>query len=61
MRPLTIGLLSAAALTVGLTAGLLLVRQPRYPDIAPPRTKSTPAGETDAGTISLERIRALGY
>lgn len=61
MRPLTIGLLGAAALTVGLTAGLLLVRQPRNPEIAPPRTKTTPAGENDAGTISLERIRSLGY
>lgn len=61
MRPLTIGLLGAAALTIGLTAGLLLVRQPRGPEVAPTRTKSTPAGETDAGSISLERIRALGY
>jgi hypothetical protein len=61
MRPLTLGLLGAAALTLGLTAGLLLVRQPREPEATAPRDRTTPAGERDAGTISLDRIRALGY
>jgi len=61
MRPMTLGLLGAAALTAGLTAGLLLVRQPRAPETISPRTKSTPAGERAPGPISLDRIRAQGY
>ena len=55
MRPLTAGILGAAA----LAAGLLLVRQVRDEDATPPRL--TPAGETQPATISLERIRSLGY
>jgi hypothetical protein len=58
MRTLTLGLIGAAA----LTAGLLIVRAPRPRDYDQmPRTKATPAGENVPGTISLERIRALGY
>lgn len=58
MRPMTLGLLGVAA----LTAGLLIVRAPRPRDEEQTtRTKATPAGENVAGTISLERIRALGY
>ena len=57
MRNLTIGLIGAAA----LAAGLLLIRQPREEDAALPRAKDTPAGESLPGTISLDRIRALGY
>ena len=56
IRTLTFGLLGAAA----LAAGLLLVRQQRVTD--PHGTsQQIPAGETQPGTISLERIRAVGY
>lgn len=55
MRPITAGLIGAAA----LAAGLLLVRQVREEDAKPPRV--VPAGETQPATISLERIRSLGY
>ncbi|HSM59220.1 MAG TPA: hypothetical protein VK849_00430 [Longimicrobiales bacterium] len=55
VRTLTVGLLGAAA----LAAGLILVRQPR--DVDPERPRDVPAGETQPGTISLDRIRALGY
>jgi len=55
LRTLTVGLLGAAA----IAAGLILVRQPRGSD--PDRPTDVPAGETHPGTISLDRIRALGY
>ena len=55
IRSFTVGLLGAAA----LAAGLLLVRQQKDPDRE--RPSSVPAGETQPATISLERIRALGY
>jgi hypothetical protein len=58
---MTLGLLGAAALTLGLTAGLLLVRPPRVSEATSPRAKTTPAGEKVPGTISLDRIRAVGY
>lgn len=56
MRNFTVGLLGAAA----LAAGLMLVRaQVREPEAERPRV--VPAGETQPATISLERIRELGY
>ncbi len=55
LRTLTVGLLGAAA----IAAGLILVRQPRDPD--PDRPTDVPPGETHPSTISLDRIRALGY
>ena len=56
MRPLTAGILGASA----LAAGLLLVRQVKEVEVQKiPRV--TPAGESHPATISLERIRALGY
>jgi hypothetical protein len=54
MRSLTAGLLGAAA----LTAALLLVRQVKDGTDTP---RVVPAGETQPATISLDRIRALGY
>jgi len=56
MRTLTLSLIGAAA----LTAGLVLVRQPREPEVDAPRLKNTPAGESVEATISLDRIRELG-
>lgn len=56
MRALTVGLIGAAA----LAAGLLLVREIRAEDPAP-RDREVPAGENQPTTISLDRIRALGY
>jgi hypothetical protein len=55
IRTLTFSLLGAAA----LAAGLLLVRQQRVTDLD--TSQQVPAGETQPGTISLERIRAVGY
>jgi hypothetical protein len=55
IRSFTVGLLGAAA----LAAGLLLVRQQKEPETD--RPSSVPAGETQPATISLDRIRALGY
>lgn len=57
MRPLTLGLIGAAALTVGL----LLVRQTQDNESGTPRVRSVPDGEVTPGTISLDRIRAVGY
>jgi hypothetical protein len=54
-RTITFGLLGAAALAVGL----LLVRQHRDPEVV--AAQDIPAGESHPGTISLERIRAVGY
>ena len=56
MRVITVGLISAAA----LAAGLLLVREARD-EIQAPRARDIPAGETQPATISLDRIRELGY
>lgn len=56
MRLFTAGILGAAA----LAAGLLVVRQVK--EVAEARLpRAVPAGETLPATISLERIRALGY
>ena len=55
IRSFAIGLLGAAA----LAAGLMLVRQQKEPETD--RPSSVPAGETQPATISLDRIRALGY
>ena len=53
---ITIGLLGAVA----IAAGILLVRQQRT--IERPRSQQTvPAGETQPGEISLDKLRALGY
>jgi hypothetical protein len=58
-RTLTFGILGAAALAVGL----LLVRQQRDEEImgALVGSQDIPAGESHPGTISLDRIRAVGY
>ena len=56
MRVFTVGLISAAA----LAAGLLLVREARE-EIQAPRARDIPAGENQPATISLDRIRELGY
>lgn len=56
MRVFTVGLISAAA----LAAGLLLVREARD-EIQAPRARDIPAGENQPATISLDRIRELGY
>lgn len=56
MRTLTVSLVGAAA----VVASLVLLRQQRQPE-APRQAKVTPAGETVPGTISLERLRELGY
>ena len=56
MRNFTVGFLGVAA----LVAGLVLVRQQsRAPEAERPRV--VPAGESQPATISLERIRELGY
>jgi len=54
-RTLTFGLLGAAALAVGL----LLVRQQRDHEVV--GSQDIPAGESQPGTISLDRIPAVGY
>ena len=56
MRALTVGLIGAAA----LAAGLLIVREVRD-ETALPRAKDIPAGESQPASISLDRIRALGF
>ena len=55
IRALVVSLVGAAA----LTAGLVLIRQQRQ--VEEPRVKEIPAGETVPGSISLERLRELGY
>lgn len=57
MRTLTVGIIGAAA----LAAGLLLVRQQKEIEPHPERPQAVPAGETLPASISLERIRELGY
>ena len=55
IRALVVSLIGVAA----LTAGLVLIRQQRQAEA--PRLKEIPAGETLPATISLERLRELGY
>jgi len=56
MRPITVGIIGAAALVVGI----LIVREIRaIEDTA--RPKEIAAGELDATSMSLDRIRSLGY
>jgi hypothetical protein len=55
VRTLTVSLLGAAA----IAASLVLLRQQK-PEL-PRQPRVTPAGETVPGTISLERLRELGY
>jgi hypothetical protein len=55
IRTLLVSLLGAAA----LAAGFVLLRQTAPQPM--PRLRDGHAGENDPGTISLERIRALGY
>lgn len=55
IRTLVVSLIGVAA----LTAGLVLIRQQRQAEA--PRLKEIPAGETLPATISLERLRELGY
>ena len=56
MRALTVGLIGAAA----LAAGLLIVRETRE-ETPGPRARDIPAGESQPASISLDRIRELGY
>jgi hypothetical protein len=56
MRPITVGIIGAAALVVGV----LIVREIRAVEEAP-RPREIPAGEIEPTTLSLERIRSLGY
>jgi len=57
IRPLVVSLLGAAA----VAAGVLLIRQKGPEPEAKPGVGSMLAGESRPGTISLERIRELGY
>ncbi len=56
MRPITVGIIGAAALVVGI----LIVREIRAVEDAP-RPKEIPAGELEPTNLSLDRIRSLGY
>ncbi len=56
MRPLTVGLIGAAA----LVAGILIIREVRAVD-EKPRPREISAGESEPTRISLDRIRAVGY
>jgi hypothetical protein len=56
VRTLTVSLLGVAA----VAASLVLLRQQKQPEL-PRQHRVTPAGETVPGTISLERLRELGY
>jgi hypothetical protein len=56
IRTLLVSLLGAAA----LAAGLVLIRQ-TDPQPLPRSRRDSHAGESEPGTISLERLRALGY
>ncbi len=57
MRPITVGILSAVVLTVGV----LIVREIRAVEEEEVRPREIPAGEIEPTTLSLERIRSLGY
>jgi len=54
IRTLVVSLLGAAA----VAAGLVLIRQQKLPD---PQIRDVHAGESQPGTISLEKLRELGY
>lgn len=56
MRTLTVSLLGAAA----VAASLVLLRQQREQETRP-QTRSVPPGETLPTSISLDRIRELGF
>lgn len=56
MRPLTVGLIGAAA----LIAGILIVREIRAGDDTP-RSREIRAGEREPSVLSPDRIRSLGY
>ena len=56
MRPITVGIIGAAALVVGI----LIVREIRAVEEAP-RPRELRAGELDPTSLSLDRIRSLGY
>jgi hypothetical protein len=55
IRTFVVSLIGAAA----FTAGLVLFRQQKQVEAI--RSKEVPAGETVPRTISLERLRELGY
>jgi hypothetical protein len=55
IRTLVVSLLGVAA----VTAGVLLCRQQKL--FTAPGLKEVPAGESMPATISLERLRELGY
>jgi hypothetical protein len=55
IRTLVVSLIGVAA----LTAGLVLIRQQKQ--VGLPQIKEVPPGESVPGTISLERLRELGY
>jgi hypothetical protein len=55
IRTLVVSLIGAAA----LTAGLVLIRQQKQ--VGLPQVREVPPGENVPGTISLERLRELGY
>jgi hypothetical protein len=54
IRTLVVSLIGVAAVTA-----VLLCRQQKL--VATPGLKEVPAGENMPGTISLERLRELGY
>ena len=56
MRTLTVSLLGVAAVAVSL----VILRQQKEEDVTR-EARLVPAGETQPGTISLERLRELGY
>jgi hypothetical protein len=55
IRTLVVSLIGVAA----LTAGLVLIRQQKQ--VGFPQVREVPPGENVPGTISLERLRELGY
>jgi hypothetical protein len=55
IRTLIVSIIGVAA----VTAGLVLFRQQKQ--VGAPVLKQVPAGENHPGTISLERLRELGY
>ncbi|MBW3533593.1 MAG: hypothetical protein KY453_00025 [Gemmatimonadetes bacterium] len=56
IRTLAVSLIGAAA----IAAGLVFIRQQKQTDTTQ-RLKQAPAGETVPASISLERLRELGY
>ncbi len=55
IRKVTLGILGAAA----AVASLLVIRQTKQ--VTPKEVVDVPAGETVPGSISLERLRELGF